>query len=31
VGFSNVPWIAVPTDVISATFPDRTWVRKNGL
>jgi hypothetical protein len=31
VGFSNVPWIAVPTEVISATFPDRTWARKKGL
>jgi hypothetical protein len=24
VGFSNEPWIAVPTDVISLTLPDRT-------
>ena len=27
----NVPWIAVPFDVISATWPARTWSRKNGL
>ena len=31
VGFLNVPWIAVPFEVISATFPSCTWVRKNGL
>ena len=29
--FVNVPWIAVPFDVISSTWPARTWFRKNGL
>ena len=27
----NVPWIAVPLDVISLTLPSRTCWRKNGL
>jgi len=27
----NVPWIAVPFDVISATLPSETCARKNGL
>ena len=31
VGVLNVPWIAVPTDVISATLPFVIWFRKNGL
>ena len=30
-GCLNVPWIAVPFDVISLTWPSRTCVRKNGL
>ena len=27
----SVPWIAVPFEVISATFPLATWLKKNGL
>ena len=27
----NVPWIAVPFEVISFTWSARTWLRKNGL
>ena len=27
----NVPWMAVPFDVISSTWPARTWLRKKGL
>jgi len=27
----NRPWIAVPLEVISSTFPVRTWARKKGL
>jgi hypothetical protein len=27
----NVPWIAVPLDVIDLTWPARTSFRKNGL
>ncbi len=27
----NVPWIAVPFDMISFTWPALTWSRKNGL
>src|SRR5207302_10069086 len=30
-GRLNVPWIAVPFDVISETFPSRICCRKNGL
>ena len=30
-GFANVPWIAVPFDVISFTLPAPTWCRKKGL
>jgi hypothetical protein len=29
--FVNVPWIAVPFEVISFTWSARTWSRKNGL
>jgi hypothetical protein len=31
VGVLKVPWMAVPTEVISATFPLVIWFRKNGL
>jgi hypothetical protein len=32
VSFSvKVPWIAVPFEVISLTFPALTWSRKKGL
>jgi hypothetical protein len=27
----NVPWIAVPFEVIDATWPAETWFRKKGL
>ena len=27
----NVPWIAVPFEVMDFTFPARTWSRKYGL
>jgi hypothetical protein len=27
----NVPWIAVPFEVMSLTLPALTWLRKNGL
>src|SRR6187399_1542329 len=30
-GSLNVPWIAVPLDVMSFTLPSRTCWRKNGL
>ncbi len=31
VGFLNVPWIAVPFEVIWLTLPPLTSLRKNGL
>ena len=30
-GHLNVPWIDVPFEVIAATWPADTWLRKNGL